>query len=83
MHFKRRYKICTCWVILGELNSFRNYRGLQYYFLENFTCKLSFYESENFSDSFLHHIFEFENVWLSDNFRKLNMHEWNAVFRKF
>ena len=25
---KRRYQICMCWVILGELESFRNYKGL-------------------------------------------------------
>ena len=28
MHYKRRYKICICSVILGELVSFRNYKGL-------------------------------------------------------
>ena len=27
MHIKRRYKICICSVILGELESFRNYKG--------------------------------------------------------
>ena len=27
MHSKRRYKICICSVILGELESFRNYKG--------------------------------------------------------
>ena len=27
MHSKRRYKICICSVILGELESFRNYEG--------------------------------------------------------
>ena len=27
MHSKARYKICTCSVILGELKSFRNYKG--------------------------------------------------------
>ena len=27
MHSKGRYKICTCSVILGELESFRNYKG--------------------------------------------------------
>ena len=26
-HSKRRYKICICSVILGELESFRNYKG--------------------------------------------------------
>ena len=28
MHFKRRYKICIWSVILGELESFRNWKGL-------------------------------------------------------
>ena len=27
MHSKWRYKICTCLVILEELESFRNYKG--------------------------------------------------------
>ena len=27
MHPKRQYKICICSVILGELESFRNYNG--------------------------------------------------------
>ena len=36
-------------------------QGLQYYFLEEFSRKLSFYECENFSDSFLNHIFESEH----------------------
>ena len=43
MHPKRRYKICICSVILGELESFRNY------FPENFICNFTYYESENFS----------------------------------
>ena len=33
-------------------------QGLQYYFPENFRCNLTYYESKNFTDSFLHHIFE-------------------------
>ena len=28
MHSKRRYKICTCSVILGEFESLRNYEGV-------------------------------------------------------
>ena len=48
MHSKRRYKICICSVILGELESFRNYNGLQYYFPENFRCNLAHYEKEMF-----------------------------------
>ena len=43
MHSKRRYKICICSVIIGELESFRNY------FPENFRCNFTYYESENFS----------------------------------
>ena len=49
------YKICICSVILRELQE------LQFYFPENFRCNLWFYESENFSDSHLNHIFESEN----------------------
>ena len=51
MHSKRRCKICICSVILGQLDSFRNYKGRQYYFPENVGCNFQFYESENFSDS--------------------------------
>ena len=61
MHSKRCYNICICSVILGELESFQNYTGLEYFFPENFRCNLTYYESETFSDSFLHHIFESEN----------------------
>ena len=32
MHSKRRYKICICSVILGELKSFRNYKGFSIIF---------------------------------------------------
>ena len=32
MHSKRRYKICTCSVILWELESFRNYKGFSIIF---------------------------------------------------
>ena len=32
MHAKRRCKICICSVILGELESFRNYKGLSIIF---------------------------------------------------
>ena len=61
MHSKECYKICTCSVILGELESFRK-QGLLYYFAENFfRCNLTYYESENFSDSSLHYIFQSEN----------------------
>ena len=54
MHSKRRYKICTCSVILGVLENFKG-------FPENFRCNLPYFESENFSDSPLLHIFESEN----------------------
>ena len=60
MHSKRCYKICICSVILGELESFRNYKALVL-LTENFRFNLTYYESENFTDSSLHHIFESEN----------------------
>ena len=58
---KRRYKTCICSVVLGQLESFLNYLGPQYYFPEKLRCNFRFYESENFSDSSLHRIFESEN----------------------
>ena len=35
--------------------------GILRYFPENLICKLTYNESENFSGSSLHHIFEFKN----------------------
>ena len=35
--------------------------GASIYFTENFRCNLTYYQSENFTNSFLHHIFESEN----------------------
>ena len=61
MHSKRRYKICICSVILGELESFRNYKGLSIIFpkiLDEILRKMKYYERETFSNSSLHHIFE-------------------------
>ena len=64
MHSKRRYKICICLVMLGELETFRNLHGLQSYLPENLRCNCTFYENENFSYSSLHQIFESENFIL-------------------
>ena len=50
MHSKRRYKICIGSVILGELESFRNYSSI---FAEILDAK-PYFESENFSDSSFH-----------------------------
>ena len=61
MHSTRRYKSCICSVVLGQLESFRNHLGPQYYFAENFGYNFRFYESENFFDSSLHRIFDCEN----------------------
>ena len=36
MHFERRYKICICSVILGELEYFRSYKGFGIIFPEIF-----------------------------------------------
>ena len=44
MHSKRRYKICICSVILGELESFRNYKGLSIIFSKILDAILSFTE---------------------------------------
>ena len=63
MHFERRYKICICSVILGDLEYFRSYKGFGI-ISRNFLCKLAYYESEKYFYSSLHHIFEFENVRL-------------------
>ena len=57
-------KIWICSVIFSKL------QGLQYYFPENFKCKLKFYESEHFSDSSLHHQGLENSGAPNDNFRK-------------
>ena len=79
MRSKRRYKIFVCWVILGKPKSFRNYKGFSY-FPENFRCNLTFYESENFSDSSLRHIFESENFRF--RFSKKNSLTWIVKYGK-
>ena len=62
MHSKQRYKICICSdIVLGGTRVFRNFNGFSIIFPENFSCNLTYYETENFSNSSLHHIFESEN----------------------
>ena len=64
MHSKRRYKICICSIIQGPGNL-----GLikitsafiSIIFSANFRYNLTYYETENFSESSPHHIFECEN----------------------
>ena len=68
MHSKRSYKICIPRsVILGNLECCRNYKdfSIQSYFPEKFRCNSTLHESENFSDSFLHHILESEKFRFS------------------
>ena len=60
MYSKRCYKICICSVILGQLETVRSL-GFQYFFAENFTCNLTFYESVNLSNSSQRRIFESEH----------------------
>ena len=52
MHSKRRYKVCICSAILGQLQSFRSYEGFSVTFRKNVDAiLLTHYEGENFSDS--------------------------------
>ena len=54
MHSKRRYKICICLVILEELESFLNYKGVSIIFpkilhtIQRITKVIIFFESEYF-----------------------------------
>ena len=61
-HSKKRYKICICSVILGQLESFRNFKCFSIIFPKMLIhgCNLKLNERENFSISSLHHIFESE-----------------------
>ena len=59
---KRRYKICICSVILGDLESFQYSKGFSIIFPKILDVNyLTYYESEKCSDSSPHHIFESEN----------------------
>ena len=59
---KRRYKICICSVILGELESFQYSKGFCIIFLKILDINyLTYYDSEKFSDSSPYIIFESEN----------------------
>ena len=62
MHSKWRYKFFIS--VFGHSRGtwvFSKLRGIQKYFPENFRCNLTYYEGDNFSDSFFHHFFESEN----------------------
>ena len=48
MHSKRHYNNCICSVIQGELEPFRNHKGLNIIFPKNFRCNLTYYDSETF-----------------------------------
>ena len=80
MHSKRRYKIFTCSVILGELKSFRNYKGFSIIFPKILGVILTFYDSENLSDSSLHHILESESFTFP--FSKKNIVTWVVKYEK-
>ena len=57
----RRYEIYICSVILGQLESFRNYQGFSIIFPKILDER----RRENFSDSSFHRIFESENFRFS------------------
>ena len=56
MHSKWRYKICICSATEGKLESTK-LQEIQLYYSQNFRGNLTYYESENFSNCSLHHIF--------------------------
>ena len=62
MHSKRHYKIFI-WsvIILGQLESFRTYKGSRVLFSRNLRRSLKYYERKTFSDSSIRHIFSSEN----------------------
>ena len=64
-----------------DFKSFRNYKGFSIVFPENFRCNLSFYERENFSDSYLNHTFESEHFRFL--FSKKNSITWGVKCQKF
>ena len=59
---KRHYKICICSVILGDFESFQYSKDFCIIFPKILDVNyLTYYDSEKFSDSSPHHIFESEN----------------------
>ena len=56
MYFKRRYKICICSVILGQLESFGNYKGFGIIFPKILDA------IESFTKVASHRIFESERL---------------------
>ena len=62
MHSEQLYKICICSVILsqGNLSLYEITWADGIIFPKTWECNLTYYESENFSDSSLHHICESE-----------------------
>ena len=61
MHFKRCYKICICSVVLGQLESFRNYKGLRIIFPKILDAILSFTKVRIFLIQPLHRMFGSES----------------------
>ena len=63
MHSEQRYKICICSVILGQgnLSLYEITCADNIMFPKTLESNLTYYESDNFSDSSLHHICESEN----------------------
>ena len=85
MHSKRRYKICTCSVILGELEPFRNYKGFNIIFSKNLEAIYAINESRNFSDCSLNHIFKSENFkfpFLYKRWPNLGSEMWKIKIQK-
>ena len=58
--------------------------GLLYYFPQNLRCNLTYYESENFSDSSLHHIFvpqnNFRFPFIYEKYPNLGSEMWKIKF---
>ena len=76
---KRRYKICICSVILGELESFQNSKGFCIIFPKILDVNyLTYYEREKFSDSSPYHIFESENFRFPFLRKIAKPREWNV-----
>ena len=59
---------------------FSKLQGLQNYFPENFSCNFNFYESDSFSDSSLHCIFDSENFRFP--FSTKNSLNWGVKWEK-
>ena len=72
-------KFTSLWSSQGKLNLFRNYKAFGFSNPKILDKSLTYYESDKFSDSFLHHSLRFESENFRFPFSTKNILTWPAV----